>query len=113
MSLSLKETVHSDITILELKGDILGGPQAAELNDRLHQLVVEKKLKIVVDLASVSFMNSSGLGMLIGALTTMRTAGGILKLASANERIQSLLVITKLSSLFQSYPSVEDAISSF
>ncbi|MCK6557457.1 STAS domain-containing protein, partial [Candidatus Binatia bacterium] len=80
---------------------------------RLHQLVRNGQVKVVLDLSGVNFMNSSGLGMLIGGLTTVRNAGGQLKLANPAERIQSLLVITKLSTVFTTHKSVEEAIDSF
>lgn len=53
--------------VLEFKGDVMGGPNAVALNDKLHELIDEGKKNIVVDLGGVKFMNSSGLGMLIGA----------------------------------------------
>ena len=58
-------------------------------------------------------MNSSGLGMLIGGLTTMRKAGGDLRLANAAEKIQSLLVVTKLITVFKNFDSVEKAVESY
>lgn len=113
MSLIAKETQSGAVTVIHLNGDVLGGPDAAQLNDRLHQLVSSGHLKVVLDLTGVSFMNSSGLGMLIGGLTTMKNAGGSLKLANPAERIQSLLVITKLSSVFSTFGSVDEAVESF
>lgn len=113
MSLIAKETEVGPVTVLQLKGDVLGGPDATELNDRLHQLVRNGQVKVVLDLGGVNFMNSSGLGMLIGGLTTVRNAGGQLKLANPAERIQSLLVITKLSTVFTTHKSVDEAIDSF
>ena len=68
---------------------------------------------MVVDLSKVKFMNSSGLGMLISAMTTMRNAGGDLRLANVADRIQSLLVITKLITVFKHFDSVEAAAKSF
>jgi anti-sigma B factor antagonist len=58
-------------------------------------------------------MNSSGLGMLISGYTTMKNGGGALKLANATEKIESLLVITKLITIFENFSSVDDAIKSF
>ena len=58
-------------------------------------------------------MNSSGLGMLISAMTTLRNAGGDLRLANVADRIQSLLVITKLITVFKHFESVEDAAKSY
>ena len=69
--------------------------------------------EIVADLSNVKFMNSSGLGILIGGLTTMRNAGGDLRIAGANKKIESLLMITKLSTVFESYRTVEEAVKSF
>lgn len=99
--------------ILELKGNVMGGPEAAELNTTLHKLLEEEKKNVIVDLASVKFMNSSGLGMLIGGLTTMKNGGGDLKLANATEKIQSLLIITKLITIFEHFESVEAAVESY
>ena len=101
------------IIVLELSGKIMGGPDAGLLNDKLHELIDQKKTKIVVDLAKVDWMNSSGLGILIGGLTTVRNNKGELKLANVTERIQSLLMITKLMTVFETYESVEKAAASF
>jgi anti-sigma B factor antagonist len=111
MNLSTKET--DGIIIIELEGNVLGGPDATALNDELHKQVEKKKKKIVVDLSAVQSMNSSGLSMLIGALSTMRNAGGDLKIAAASKKIESLLNITKLTTVFELYPSVKKAITSF
>jgi anti-sigma B factor antagonist len=73
----------------------------------------EGKKNIIVDLSEVMFMNSSGLGMLIGGLTTMKKGEGQLKLARTTDKIESLLVITKLSQIFESFETVEEAIKSY
>ncbi len=107
-------TSDSDgITVVALEGSVLGGPDATALNDLLHKLVEKKKKKLVLDLAEVHTMNSSGLTMLIGALTTVRNAGGHLAIAAASKKIESLLVITKLSTVFTLFPSVKKAVASF
>jgi len=111
MKLSTSEI--EGITVIELEGSVLGGPDATALNDLLHTLVEKKKKKVVVDLSAVQTMNSSGLSMLIGALTTMRNAGGDLKIAAASKKIESLLVITKLTTVFEIFPTVKKAIASF
>jgi anti-sigma B factor antagonist len=99
--------------VIEFKGNIMGGPIAVELNSKLHELIDGGKKNVVVDLSKVKFMNSSGLGMLIGALTTMRNAGGDLRIANATDKIESLLIITKLITVFQHHRSVEDAVKSY
>jgi anti-sigma B factor antagonist len=111
MKLSTNET--SGVSIIDLEGNVLGGPDATALNDILHKLIEKKKKKVLVDLSAVQSMNSSGLSMLIGALQTMRNAGGELKIAAASKKIESLLVITKLSTVFELYPTAKEAIESF
>ena len=101
------------ITVIELSGNVMGGPDASALNDQLHRLVEGNKKSIVVDLHEVNFINSSGLGMLIGGLTTMRNAGGELKLARASKKIANLLEVTKLTNVFDIHKSVNDAVSAF
>ena len=109
----LKTKDVKGVTLIELKGNVMGGPDASSLNEELHKLIDGGKKNIVVDLGDVKFMNSSGLGMLIGALTTVRNAGGQLKLARASEKIESLLIVTKLITVFEHFEKVDEAIGSF
>jgi anti-sigma B factor antagonist len=101
------------LTVIELSGKIMGGPDAAQLNDRLHELLESGRIHIVADLSKVEWMNSSGLGILISGLTTIRNAGGDLKLAAVTDRIKSLLTITKLANVFDIHDTVEQARASF
>ena len=111
MSFNTSERYNS--VVIEFKGNVMGGPDAVSLNEKLHELIEADKTNIVVDLGKVKFMNSSGLGMLIGGLTTMRKAGGDLRIANATDKIESLLVVTKLITVFKHYKSVEEAAESF
>ncbi len=99
--------------VITLKGNVMGGPDGSKLHDSLHELQEAGKTNVVVDLGKVKFMNSSGLGMLISAMTSTRNAGGDLRLANVADRIQSLLVITKLITVFKHFDSVEAAAKSF
>ncbi len=101
------------VTVLALTGDVMGGPDGTALHDRLQHLKSSNRRHVVVDLDGVRFMNSSGLGMLIGALTTMRNAGGDLRLARVGQRVQSLLMITRLAAVFQHFDTVDEAVESF
>lgn len=99
--------------VISLKGNVMGGPDGAKLHDTLHDLKENGKKNVVIDLSKTKFMNSSGLGMLISGMTTMRNAGGDLRLANVADRIQSLLVITKLITVFKHFDSVDEAVTSF
>ena len=99
--------------IIELKGNVMGGDDTKEFNELLHKLIGDGKKDVIIDLSEVKFMNSSGLGMLISGLTTMKRENGSLKLVSVTEKIESLLIITKLITIFESYESVDEAVKSF
>ncbi|KAA0226649.1 STAS domain-containing protein [bacterium] len=111
--MNVREKNVGNTVVLELSGKIMGGPDASLLNDKLHELIDKGQTKIIADIGGVEWMNSSGLGILISGLTTMRNNGGELKLANVTERIQSLLMITKLLTVFETYESVDQAIASF
>jgi anti-sigma B factor antagonist len=104
---------HGDALIIELKGKVMGGPESADFQDLLKKSVVEGKKKVVIDLGDVEWMNSSGIGLLVSAFTTVKNGGGELKIARTTDKIQSLLVITKLNSVFDTYPDVISAVASY
>lgn len=110
----MKYTTRKDgnVFVMELKGKVMGGPESASFHDDLKKAVAEGNRKIVLDLGEVEWMNSSGLGLLISALSTMRNAGGELKLARVTDKIESLLVITKLNSIFEVHSDVSAAMAS-
>ncbi len=99
--------------VITFKGNVMGGPEVGKLNEQLHELIEDDKPNVVADLGKVKFMNSSGLGMLIGGLTTMRKAGGDLRIANATDKIESLLVITKLITVFKNFDSTDEAVESY
>ena len=111
--MKLTDRIVNDVVVLEPKGKIMGGPDATLLHDKLHEFIDQKKKKVVIDLSKVEWMNSTGLGILISGLTTMRNNGGELKLAGVTEKIESLLTITKLITVFENYDSVDQAVQSF
>jgi len=102
-----------ETVVIELKGDITVWSNTEEFGNTLRQLLSEGKKKIIIDLKETGYVNSSGLGMLISGYTTVKNAGGELKLANATEKINSLLVITKLTTVFENYSSVDEAIKSY
>jgi anti-sigma B factor antagonist len=111
MNYSVSE--QDDIIIISLTGKIMGGPEATEINEKFNQLIDEKKLKVVIDLNEVEWMNSSGLGILIGAVSLYKNNDGQLRIIHVSDRIQNLLKITKLAGIFETSNSLEEAISSF
>jgi len=108
----IKTSEKYGAVVITIKGNVMGGPEAQEFHDILGTLLEENKINIIIDLGGVKFMNSTGLGMLISGYTSVKNKGGVLKLANATEKINSLLVITKLITIFDNYESVDAAAKS-
>ena len=111
MQIDLQTT--DGVAVATLSGDAMGGPDGSALLDRLHALRADGVRRVVVDLGGVDHMNSSGLGMLIGALTSARNAGGDLKLAAVPRRVQTLLSVTRLTDVFETHDTAEAAVASY
>jgi anti-sigma B factor antagonist len=111
--MKLKSERHGSVVVMEMKGKVMGGPDATVFRDELKKHLDDGIRKVVIDLGKVDWMNSSGLGILIGGLTTVKNSTGEMKLARTTDKIQSLLMITKLVQVFDTYDSVEAAIASF
>jgi len=106
-------TERDDVVVISLSGKIMGGPEAGEINDLINNLIDKDKKKIVIDLENVGWMNSSGLGILIGAVTTLKNNGGKLIIVNVSDRIANLLKITKLSGVFDIAENIDNAIGKF
>ncbi len=111
--MNIQEYDRDGVTILALHGDLMGGPEALELNEAMNALLDAGKTRLVLDFAGVDRMNSSGLGILINALGNFKQNGGTVKLAALQPRIEHLLKVTRLTSIFEVYETVEAAVSSF
>lgn len=111
MNFTAKE--RDNVVILTLEGEMVGGPDATLLTEKLRDLINSNKNKIVVDLNQVNYMNSSGLGILIAGLTTVRNSGGDLKLLHLAKRLVDLIKITKMDRVFAIFDDEDKAIDSF
>ena len=111
MKFDIKE--KEGVVIILLEGEMLGGPDATSLSEKFREFINAGKNKIIVDMQKIDWMNSSGLGILIGGLTTVRNSGGDLKLLHLNDKLQELLKITKLSRVFETFNDEDEAIGSF
>jgi anti-sigma B factor antagonist len=109
----LKIRKTDSIAILDLSGKLMGGPDADVFKDTIKQLMEEGYKNVIVNLKHVPWVNSTGLGILIAGYTTLKREGGALKLIHVTERIDSILMITKLGTIFESYSDEQQAIDSF
>jgi anti-sigma B factor antagonist len=113
MALDIQQREREGITVLELNGRITVGPEASALRDKCSQLAAEGKKNIVLELSKVDFIDSTGLGALVMCATSLRKAGGNVKLVNLNRRNVELLVMTKLATVFEIFNDEQDAISSY
>jgi len=110
--MNIEETEQSSAVILHLKGELLGGQSAQNFKNRLKELIDSGKKQVIVDLTKTTYINSSGIGMLVSGLTTLSQANGSLKLVGIEENIRNIFVITNLVSVFECYKTIQEAINS-
>jgi anti-sigma B factor antagonist len=111
--MAFKEEVHGDVYVLTIKGKLMGGSETTEIHDRVRELAQVGVKRVVLDLGGVKWMNSSGLGALMSSMTTIKNAGGDLRLSSVADKVESLLMITQLLKIFKTYSSIQEAVNSF
>jgi anti-sigma B factor antagonist len=112
MSLEITEREREGITILDLDGRITVGPEATALRERISNLNQDGQ-NLVLNLAQVDYIDSTGLGALVMCATSLRKRGGAMKLLNLNRRNIELLVMTKLATVFEIFSDEQDAINSF
>jgi anti-sigma B factor antagonist len=111
--MQIDERVVGDVTVLDLKGKITLGEGDELLKDKINSLVQQGHLKVVLNLAAVPYIDSAGLGEIVRTYTTVSRQGGKLKLLNLTKRIQDLLAITKLLTVFETFDNEPEAVKSF
>ena len=111
--MQIDERTVGDVSILDVKGRITLGEGDEILKDKVNTLLNGGRKKIVLNLADVPYVDSAGLGEIVRTYTTVSRQGGSLKLLNLTKRIEDLLSITKLLTVFDTYDSEADAIKSF
>ena len=111
MNLTTRE--DGPVTIVTVSGDLVIGDAEAAFKRKVIGLLEEGHVNLLVDLSGVGFLDSSGLGALVRALTNSQKEGGTTKLLSAGPQVRKLLTMTNLDSVFEMHDSLETAIRSF
>ncbi len=110
MSLKSSTLADGSVTVLEPKGSLIGGTETDELKSTVTALLEQGKTKIIIDLADVTYMNSSAIGVLTIAHTSCGAKGGKMVLCNVNKGIQNIFLVTKLSTIFLSEDTRDEAI---
>src|SRR5205809_1173507 len=113
MKMTASTRLVGGVTIVDLSGRIVLGEGSAGLRDLLRKLVSEGIKKILLNLRNVDYIDSSGLGELVSAFTSLRSQGGELKLLNLTKRVRALLQITKLLTVFDITDDEATSVKSF
>lgn len=111
--INISERQAGDVTILDLDGKVTIGEGSVALRSAIRRLLGEGKSKILLNLGGVGYIDSSGIGELVSSFTAVNKEGGTLKLLNLTQKIQDLLAITKLLTVFDVFEVESEALSSF
>ena len=111
--MNIAERSVSDVTVLDLQGKMTLGEGDELLKDKINSLLANGKKKLVLNLEGVPYIDSAGLGEIVRTYTTVSRQGGSLKLLNLTKRIEDLLAITKLLTVFETYDTEQEAVKSF
>lgn len=113
MELTLSERIKEGIVILDAKGQIVAGEGADRLREQLKGMAEAGPANVILNLAHVDYIDSSGLGALVMSFSALRKKEGTLKLLNLTRRNVELLVLTKLETVFEVYDDEQSAVNSF
>jgi anti-sigma B factor antagonist len=113
VSVKLNSRQVGDVAVIDVAGRITLGEGSSALRDSIRELVSKGQKKILLNLAEVSYIDSSGIGELVSGFTTVTNSGGQLKLLNLTKRVKDLLQITKLYTVFDVHDEESAAIRSF
>jgi anti-sigma B factor antagonist len=111
--MDIAERTVSEVTVLDLKGKMTLGEGDELLKDKINSLLASGKKKLVLNLEGVPYIDSAGLGEIVRTYTTVSRQGGSLKLLNLTKRIEDLLSLTKLLTVFETFDTEAEAINSF
>jgi len=112
MSIEINESIREGVEILSLKGRLTAGESNA-IREKVDQAIAAGHFNMIFDLSQVEYVDSTGLGGMVICYTTLKRHGGMLKLVNPNKRNVELLALTKLHTIFEVFPEVQDAVNSF
>jgi anti-sigma B factor antagonist len=111
LKINIRETPNA--SILDMSGRLTLGESLTELRDTIRDVISGARKNVVLNLAEVSYIDSSGLGQLVGSFATVTNNGGEMKLLNLQKKVQDLMQVTKLLTVFEAYSSEEAALRSF
>jgi anti-sigma B factor antagonist len=111
--MAIKCTMHGPVAVVAPQGTLWGGDETNELRELIDGLIEKGNAQLVIDLGRVNHLNSTALGLLVSSHTNYTKREGSVKLCGVEKRISNLLLITKLSMVFDVHKNVDEAVASF
>jgi anti-sigma B factor antagonist len=111
--MEIAERTVGDVTVLDLKGKMTLGEGDELLKDKINSMLANGRKKLILNLEGVPYIDSAGLGEIVRTYTTVSRQGGSLKLLNLTKRIEDLLSITKLLTVFETFDGEDEAVKSF
>ena len=109
----IKDQLYDDITVLVISGKMKVGVKNTDLHNHVKELIKNNQNKVVLDLGNVTWLASVGLCSILASYTSLKNAGGNLKLARSTRKIRSVLIFTHLIKILKDYDTVQSAVESF
>ena len=113
MGVSFETKTVGDVCVLSPEGKIVIGEEVSALREKMKELLKAGHRNILINLASVTYIDSTGVGALVGSFTTIRNQGGQMKLSNLSQRVRDILLVTKLLTVFDVYENEQDGAKSF
>jgi len=109
----IEERTVGPVVVLDMAGRLVAGESQGRLKDKINSLTMQGRLQILLNLGEVSYIDSTGLGELVSSYSTVTRHSGHIKLVNLTEKVQDLIAICRLSTVFETFDSEADALSSF
>jgi anti-sigma B factor antagonist len=109
----IEERTVGPVVVLDMAGRLVAGESQGRLKDKINSLTMQARLQILLNLGEVSYIDSIGLGELVSSYSTVTRHGGHIKLVNLTDKVQDLIAICRLSTVFETFDSEAEALSSF
>ena len=104
---------EGDVVVFDLAGAIEGGPESFKIRDTVKDELAKGERKFLLNMDKVGWANSTGIGIITMVYTSIKNAGGMMKISNSNEKVSRVMIITKLLEVFDSYYKEEEALAAF